>query len=88
MTSKIFFATTFFFTVLLYAISIVSIAAQAPSYTEQTEQTALLNTFGTRIPNAIFTLFGIVILICTGSICYAIKVLIKISKTQVMSHTI
>jgi hypothetical protein len=82
MTPKIFF------TVLLYAISIVSIAAQAPSYTDQPEPTVLLNTVDNRIPNAIFTLLGIVILICTASICYAIKVFIKISKPQAISHTI
>jgi hypothetical protein len=79
MTPKIFF------TVLLYAISIVSIAAQVPSYTDQT---ALLNTDGNQIPNAIFTLLGVVVLICIASICYAIKVFIKISKLQVISHTI
>jgi ABC-type antimicrobial peptide transport system permease subunit len=81
MTPKIFT------TILLCLISILSIAAQAPLRSTQTGQTALLNTVSSMPPNTILIIFGIVLLICALSICYALRVLIKISKLQVISRT-
>lgn len=81
MTTKIFT------TVLLCVISIVSIAAQAPLRPTQTGQTALLNTVNSISLNTILTIFGIVLFICALSICYALRVFIKISKLQVISPT-